>query len=333
MPFYTISIFDNKRWDRLIRNALTFDFSHTWHYHSTASNGEPVLLVYEEKDEFIALPVIKRRIPGTDTYEAYTISGYAGPVSSRSFSQSGYAMQERFETSLLNYLERERILHVNIRLHPAIHKTFKPVHAGLLYKHDDSLLINLSHPAESYQLQYFGESLGPAVTLLGRKGYTTRRAVAISDVDIFADIFRHNILHLNEKTGNVYDKAWFRQMMRPTGFDSSLLVACRGTVIVAGVLLTFCNDIMQLHLAATHENYLQDAPLKLLLAEAASLGKSMDMQYLHLGGIAGKTDALFAAKAISPDTYPGFKSWNVSTANILIPENGHDIRQKLLLAV
>ncbi|GAA3931785.1 hypothetical protein GCM10022209_27370 [Chitinophaga oryziterrae] len=52
--------------------------------------------------------------------------------------------------------------------------------------------------------------------------------------------------------------------MRPAGFDS-LLVAFRGTVIAAGVLLTFCNDSMQLHLAATHENRLQDAPLKLLL--------------------------------------------------------------------
>jgi hypothetical protein len=310
-----------------------FDFSHTWHYHSTASNGEPILLVYEEKDEFIALPLIKRHIPGTEVYEAYTISGYAGPVSSRSFAQTSYAMQERFETALLNYLERERILHVNIRLHPTIHKTFKPVLAGHLDKHDDSLLIDLSHPAEIHQLQHFGESFGPAATMLSRKGYTTRYAQAINDVDIFADIFQHNILRLNETMGNVYDKAWFRQMMRPAGFDSSLLVACRGTVIVAGVLLTFCNDIMQLHLAATHENHLQDAPLKLLLAEAASLGKSLGMQSLHLGGIADKTEVLFAAKAFCPDIYPGFKSWNVSTANILVPQNNGDFRQKLLIAV
>src|SRR4029079_6434254 len=100
----------------------------------------------------------------------------------------------------------------------------------------------------------------------------------------------------------------------------------RGTLIVAGVLLTFCNDIMQLHLAATHENHLQDAPLKLLLAEAATLGKSLAMLYLHLGGIADKVEALFAAKAICPDIYPGFKSWNVSTANMLVPQNSCDFR-------
>lgn len=333
MPFYTVSIFDNKRWDRLIRNAHSFDFSHTWHYHSSATSGEPVLLVYEEKDEFIALPLIKRHIPGTELCEAYTISGYAGPVSSRSFAQTSYVMQERFETSLLNYLEREHIMHVNIRLHPTIHKAFKPVHAGRLDKCDDSLLIDLSHPPEIHQLQHFGESFESVATMLQKKGYTTRQATAINDVDIFADIFQHNMLRLNETIGNVYDKAWFRQMMRPTGFDSSLLVACRGTVIVAGVLLTFCNDIMQLHLAATHENHLQDTPLKLLLAEAAALGKSLGMQYMHLGGMADKADALFAAKAICPDIYPGFKSWNVSTANISISESSCDFRQKLSIAV
>ncbi|GAA3931779.1 hypothetical protein GO495_15995 [Chitinophaga oryziterrae] len=57
------------------------------------------------------------------------------------------------------------------------------------------------------------------------------------------------------------------------------------------------------------------------------------MQYLHLGGIADKTEALFAAKAICPDIYPGFKSWNVSTANILIPQDSCDFGQKLLIAV
>jgi hypothetical protein len=309
-----------------------FDFSHTWHYHSTAANGEPMLLVYEEKEDFIALPLIKKHIPGTEVYEAHSISGYAGPVSSRSFALLNQGLQERFETLLINHLERENIVHVSIRLHPMIHRDFKPVHAGKIQQHNESLLIDLSLPPEMHH-QYYGEHFDSGVEMLRRKGYTIRQAVAINDVDIFADIYQHNMLRLNETIGNHYDKAWFRQMMRPAGFDSSLLVACRGTVIVAGALLTFCNDIMQLHLAATHENYLQDAPLKLILAEAAMLGKSLGMQYLHLGGMSGKADALFACKALSPDIYPGFRTWNVAMNNILVPQNNYDFRQRLLIAV
>jgi hypothetical protein len=332
MPFYTVSVFDNKRWDRLIRNAHMFDFSHTWHYHSTASTGEPILLVYEEKDDFIALPLIKTPLDASDSYEAHSISGYSGPVSNKNFAILDTGMQERFEAALMVYLQQERIMHVNIRLHPMIHKDFAPLHAGRLQKNDESLIIDLSLPPEIQQVHY-GNDFETGVDLLRRKGYTIRQAVAISDVDIFADTYQHNMLRLNETIGVNYDKAWFRQMMRPAGFDSSLLVACRGTVIVGGALFTFCNDIMQLHLAATHENYLQDAPLKLLLAEAMMLGKSQGMQYLHLGGMAGKTDALFACKAISPDIYPGFRTWNVTTNNVFVPQNNYDFRPKLLIAV
>jgi hypothetical protein len=329
MSFYAVSIYDNKRWDRVIRNSHMFDFSHTWYYHSTATSGEPVLLVYEEKEEFIALALIKKRIPGTDTYEAHTISGYAGPVCSRNFLLLDHGFQERFENLLITYLEREKIVHVSISLHPMIHQNFKPVHAGKIQQNDESLLVDLSLPQEMHH-QYYGDHFESGVEMLRRKGYVIRQAVAITDVDIFADIHRHNMLRLD---GIHYDKAWFRQMMRPAGFDTSLLVACRGTVIVAGVLLTFCNDMMQLHLAATHENYLQDTPLKLLLAEAALLGRSLGMQYLHLGGMAGKTETLFASKALSPDIYPGFSTWNLATNNILVPQSDYDFRQKLLIAV
>lgn len=332
MPFYTVSIFDNKRWDRLVRNAHMFDFSHTWHYHSTASRGEPILLVYEEKEDFIALPLIKQQIPATEYYEAHTISGYSGPISNRNFALLAPEVQDRFESSLINYLQQEKIVQTSIRLHPIIHKDFRPMHAGKLHKNDESLLIDLSYPPEMMH-EYYGKQFESSVDTLRRKGYTIRQAVAISDVDIFADIYQHNMLRLNETIGVNYDKAWFRQMMRPAGFDSSLLVACRGTVIVGGALFTFCNDIMQLHLAATHENYLQDAPLKLLLSEAAALGRSQGMQYLHLGGMAGKTDALFACKALSPDIYPGFRTWNLSANNVFISQNNYDFRPKLLIAV
>lgn len=329
MPFYSIAIYDNKRWDRIIRNSHIFDFSHTWHYHSTAASGDPVLLVYEEKEDFIALALIKKQIAGTDTYEAHTISGYAGPICSRNFAQLDPQVQERFEILLLAHLEQEKITRISIRLHPMIHRDFKPIYAGKIQKNDDSLLIDLSLPPEMHH-PYYGEQFASGLAMLRRKSYMIRQAVAINDVDIFADIYRHNMQRLNETT---YDKAWFRQMMRPAGFDTSLLVACRGTVIVAGALLTFCNDIMQLHLAATHENYLADAPLKLLISEAAVLGKSLGMQYLHLGGMAGKTDALFSARALSPDIYPGFKTWNVITNKVLLSESNHDFRQKLLIAV
>ncbi|WP_440133321.1 GNAT family N-acetyltransferase [Chitinophaga sancti] len=309
MSFINVTIYDNSRWDRYIRNAHAFDFNHTWHYHSTFP-GEPFLLVYEERDDYIALPVVLY----TSADGTRSINGFAGPVSSKSFSVLDNGIQERFEIAFLQYLKEQQISESSILLHPLIHAAFKPMRTGRLQQHADSLLVDLSINPEQQQLHY-GENFDNNVSLLRRKGYTVRQAVSIHDVDTFADIYQRNSTHL-QSVNTHFDKAWFRQILRPSGFDSTLLLACLGTQITAGILLTFCNDMMQLHLAATHEHYLQHAPIHLLLADADGLGRSAGMQYFHLGGMGCKMDVLLASKAITSATYPGFKSWHIPRQQI-----------------
>jgi len=313
MSFINVTIYDNSRWDRYIRNAHTFDFNHTWHYHSTFP-GEPFLLVYEERNDYIALPVVIN----TSADGTRSISGFAGPVSSRSFSVLDNGIQERFEITFLQYLKEQQISESSILLHPLIHAAFKPLRTGRLQQHAESLLVDLSLDPEKQQLLY-GENFGNSVSLLRRKGYTVRQAVSIHDIDTFADIYYRNSTHLQSANSH-FDKAWFRQILRPSGFGSTLLLACQGTQITAGVLLTFCNDMMQLHLAATHENHLHHAPLHLLLADAGSLGRIAGMQYFHLGGMGCKMNVLLASKAITSETYPGFKTWHIP---------GHQIQHAL----
>jgi hypothetical protein len=299
MSFYSVTIYDNMRWERLVRNAYQFDFYHTWYYHSTAAIGDAMLLVYEEKNDFIALPLIRKYTADGQI----TMSSYAGPISNLNFALPDDGMQERFEEALLQHLERERVTQVSIRLHPIIHKDFRPLRTGVLHKDHDSLLIDLTTSADQ-----LGADFNNHVSQLRKKGYTVRRALAIYDVDNFADLYRHNMLRL---LPDQYDKAWFRQMLRPSGFESTLLLCCNRDEIAAGALLTFCNGIMQVHVAATNEKDLFNAPLRLVLSEATQLGKNMEMEHLVLNGLAHRPDALFAAKAIGPDTYPGFKTWNV----------------------
>lgn len=324
MSLITVSIYDNTRWDRYIRNAHTFDFNHTWHYHSTFP-GEPFLLVYEERDDYIALPVVMNTMPDGSR----SVSGFAGPVASRNFAVLDNGIQERFEIAFLQYLKEQQISESRILLHPLIHAAFKPVRTGRLQQHADSLLIDLSL-SPGMQESHYGENFGNNVSLLRRKGYTVRQAMSIHDVDTFADIYYRNSMHLQSASAH-FDKAWFRQILRPSGFDSKLLLACQGTQVTAGILLTFCNDMMQLHLAATHEHYLQHTPLHLLLAEAGVLGRTAGMQYFHLGGMAHKPDVLFASKAFTSETYPGFKTWHVPKQQI--QHSLKNYRQHLSIAV
>ncbi|MBW8687339.1 hypothetical protein [Chitinophaga rhizophila] len=313
MSFNVVTIYDNRRWDRFVRNAHMSDFHHTWHYHSTAADGEPLLLVYEEETEFIALPVIRKNEGESNGVRQYSLHSYAGPLCSTNFALLNSGMQERFESVLRVFIEQHTIISVTVRLHPLIHKNFKPINLGVLRKHAESLLLQVGDAVEMRR-EHFGEGFSNHVSQLKRKGYTVRQAVAIQDVDDFGAIFRRNMAALNPGSADHYDKAWFRQMLRPGGFDTSLLLAGQGAQTTGGALLTFCNDLMQLHLAATHENFLFDGPLRLLLHEALLLGRSLGMQHLLLEGLGGKPEVLFACKAYSPDLYPGFTTWQIAVS-------------------
>jgi len=333
MSLNVVTIYDNRRWDRCIRHAHMSDFNHTWHYHSTAADGEALLLIYEEGNDFIALPVIKKYDGDVDGMRWYSLQSYAGPVSSCNFAMLGSGMQERFEYAFKAYIELHSIRSVCIHLHPLIHRNFKPLDLGSLKTNNESMLIDVSE-APGVREEYYGADFVNGSQLLKRKGYTARQAVSINDVDCFADMFRHNMHPLNADAAARYDKAWFRQMLRPAGFDTCLLVAAQGNDITAGMLLTFCNNLMQLHLAATHESFLFDAPLRMLLHEAVLLGRTLGMQYLQLEGLAGRPEVLFAARVFSHDIYPGFKTWQVSHGEACSTNiRAGKLRQPLSLAV
>jgi hypothetical protein len=333
MSFNVVTIYDNRRWDRFIRNAHMSDFNHSWHYHSTAADGEPLLLVYEEETEFIALPVIRKYEGESNGVRQYSLYSHAGPVCSTNFALLNSGMQERFESVLKVFIEQHTILSVSVQLHPLIHQNFRPLNLGSVRKNHESMLIRVSDGPDMRE-EHYGEDFGNRVSQLKRKGYTVRQANAIQDVDSFGEVFRRNILPLNAKAAAHYDKAWFRQMLRPGGFDTSLLLACQGTYIAAGALLTFSNDLMQLHLAATHENFLFDAPLRMLLHEAVMLGKTLGMQYMLLEGLAERPEILFASRAFSREIYPGFNTWQIATGDVCSKDNNsRTLRQPLSVAV
>lgn len=327
MSFSIVTVFDNIKWDRLVSNSFLSDFNHTCYYHSAATRGEPLLLVYEEKNDFIILPVLKET--------SGALISHGGPLSNKDFASLNPDILQRFESTLNQYIDKHHIKSAQIRLHPLIHKDFYPESTAILKKDNDDLLVDLSLSQEEQQ-QAYGEDFGTAVSLLKRKGYTVRQAVAVSEVDAFSDIFKRNMSRQDPDTAAFYDKAWLRQMLRPAGFDTSLLITGTDSRIAAGAVLTFCNNIMQLLLAANHENFLFDAPLQVLLNEAGMLGKTLGMRYLYLGGIPESVDALFTSKALSPETHPGFRTWlpgglQVTDKITTGPNSKH--RQPLLIAV
>ena len=107
-----------------------------------------------------------------------------------------------------------------------------------------------------------------------------------------------------------FDEEYFFNLLNSSDFECRLLIACIDSEITSGVLLTYSNNIMQFHLAATHESYLHDGPMKLLIDEATIIGRGRGMHYLHLGGgVGGEEDSLFEFKSGFSNLFLDFKTW------------------------
>ena len=77
-------------WFNFLKEVESFDFYHTYHYHSISKldNETPVLLKYVENDIRIGLPLLVRNIPNTKYKDATSVYGYSGPVSNILLNQN-----------------------------------------------------------------------------------------------------------------------------------------------------------------------------------------------------------------------------------------------------
>ena len=76
-------IYDGTEWNHIVNQCPQADFYHTYDYHqiSKKEDEQTVLLKYTEGESCILLPLLIRKIEGTDLKDATSVYGYAGPLS------------------------------------------------------------------------------------------------------------------------------------------------------------------------------------------------------------------------------------------------------------
>lgn len=329
MPYYIISIDEKELWNGYIQKAAIYDFYHTWYYHSLEKSGKPFLFVYHEKDDFIALPLLKRRIEDTAYFDCTSVYGYAGPVSNVPFQHLEEKVIEGFKQALSTFLESENIVSVFSRLHPLINQQALLEHFGGIFNNGRTVAIDLTLTTEEQRLKY-RRSIRQKVNQLRRKGFVVKEAVSEEEINEFVRIYNENMIKVNASSYYFFDEQYFFDLLNADDFNSKLLLAYYENKITSGGVVTFSNNIMQFHLAATSNEFLCEAPMKLLFDEAASVGKDMSMRYLHLGGgVGGREDSLFDFKAGFSDMYFNFNTWryivNMPAYNALVSQFGKNI--------
>lgn len=317
------SVSERSLWNYYVKGANQYDVYHTYDYHLMNGEGDPILFIYQEDDGFLSLPLIKRKIEQTPYFDCTSVYGYTGALTNlNAASLVGTDFMRRFSNALKEFLLKEGIVCCFSVLHPLFKQKeiFKSIEGGSIQEIGKTVAIDLQISLEEQRLRY-RRPIRLKIKQLRRKGFEVYQADSDSQVKEFIAIYHENMLKVGASSKYLFEDSYFEHFMHAVDFKSELLLAYHGGKIVAGAMVAITNDIVQLHLAGTRNEFLKDSPMKLIFDEAALLGRAEDAKLLHLGsGVGGKEDSLFHFKTGFSDNLFDFSAWQFVVNEVVYNE-------------
>ncbi len=305
----TLTIEDKARWTEIIERAAAYDFYHTWYYHNLDSPEGSRLFLYEEGVDFIALPLVKREIPGTDLYDLTCVYGYTGPISNRAFADHNAEFLTRFKNAFLEVLSGEKIVSVFSRLHPFADQNHLLQHFGGLFPNGKTVAIDLRQSLDEQRAAYH-KSYRQQIRILRERGYEVRESNDLEAIRTYSEIYTENMKRVGASDYYMFTPAYFEQLLASTEYVSKLMLVYLGEEIVSGGVVICSNKIMQMHLMSTRTEHLNLSPPKLVVEETSILGRELGYEFINLGGgLNFKEDSLFKWKAGFTKMFLDYYSW------------------------
>lgn len=290
MKLRVVPITDRESWNKYLEQTTAYDLYHTWLYHSLNEEGDPRLLVFEEGESLMLLPLVFREIPGTDWKDVTSVYGYAGWVCRQAvFSPQLFEMLEE-------YMRQEKVVSVFLRLHPLISgsDTFLK---GTVKVMNTTTGIDLALPSDK-QFMSYSASVRRSILKNRRQGLRVRRAGTLADLQHFIDVYRQAMGRIGADPHYFFSDSYFEQLWKSDSFETIVLLAEINGRVIAGAMFTICRGIMQYHLGGVDSSYVHCSPLKVLIDAAREWAMAANCSFFHLGGgYGGNDDQLFVFKS------------------------------------
>ena len=309
--FLVIDISD-PRWTDIISSAYQYDFYHTQSYSQLERKHRPILCVAFKNYDFIAIPLIIRKIDGTDLFDCTSVYGYCGPVSNIPFESISKEHILFFQSELLSFFKESHLISVFSRLHPILNQHLVLENFGIIKEINKTVVIDLTLPKEE-QYKRYRKNHRKDIERLRKEGFIVSEASTNSEIDFFIQLYYDLMSRIKAHQSYYFDREYFYQLLNNPNFKAKLLLAKKNNEIAAGGLFTFTNNIIQSHLTCDNIKYRKYSPVKLVFDNARLLGCDLNMKFLHLGG--GKhgssDDSLFNFKAGFSDKRSVYYVWQM----------------------
>lgn len=314
MKFEAIEL-DNSKWDEMIQKCEMYDFHHTSCFHKieVLSNEKAVLLCISDNLNLVCLPLIIRAIEGAENYDATSVYGYCGPISSKPIKSLPTDFISFFQESFLDYCCSQKIVSVFSRLHPLLSQNTLFGDLGTILDLNKTVAIDLSESPEVQRAAYSRSYKNQINKLRKKKGYTVK-TISVSELSVFKDIYFETMDRVDAKDYYYFSDEYLKNLMKNKCFETRTLVAYNNQGIpVSACIFTISKGIMQYHLGGTKDEALNDAPIKLIMDEARLIGNELKLKYMHLGGGVGGSDddSLFKFKLGFSKELHQFSIWKI----------------------
>lgn len=298
----------------------SYDVYHLPSYHKIAEErgeGKALFFVYSEGLHTIALPLLIRTIDPSPVLsgreekysDATSAYGYIGPVASHLPIPA--EITKRFHGSLMKAFLDLNLVTVFSRLHPLMPQLSLLSGLGYSSQIGETVSIDLTIPEEE-QWSAFRRNHRADIQHLRSSGVTFLMDTQWDHYDEFASMYRETMQRVHADKFYEFDETYFHGLKRGFG-DRLFLCFCKHeNKLISGGLVTSCNGIIEFHLAATPNEWLHMAPMKLLFDGVRRWGVSIGARVLHLGGGVGSaSDSLFHFKAGFSKTRNQFLTWRL----------------------
>jgi Acetyltransferase (GNAT) domain len=300
--------------DRRWRDTLTMvrhDFYHLPDYVSLESSrlgGTAVAAYVEQPGVRLVLPLIRRAIPGSDTFDLVSPYGYPSPIA----QFEDVALLRGAFSAVMQTLREQGFVSMFVRLHPILELpdgAFTGL--GTLVEHGQTVSIDLRQN-ETEQWRGIRARFRTSLNRSERLGHRAFMDDTGEHFDRFITLYLDTMRRQNAAAEYFYSRDYLSRLwLELRGHMHLGVVEIDGSIVCAG-LFGESNGIVQYHLSGTDEQALELSPLKILINYGRRWATQRRADVLHLGGGVGSAqDSLMYFKAGFSDRRHLFKTWRV----------------------
>jgi hypothetical protein len=278
------------------------DFFQTAEYHafSAGDEGEACLLIYGNRDKFVAWPYLLQPITGVGNVGAAfrdvtSVYGYSGPVVHN--CREDKAFLSNAWQAFVEAWRAQMVVSVFTRFHPILGNQawFQPEWTtqgvfGQTYKEGKTVTIDLAKSPEEIWGDYQRKLRQHIRHVERERKLTTLHDREWKYLDEFISMYYATLERNSAAPFYFFSRDYFVALKEILGPHGTLFLCMADDTIAAALLLIEYNGIASVHLAASEDRFASISPNKWLFHGAQIVARSKGNKFFHIGGGRGSRD-------------------------------------------